>query len=161
MSVGRKKLSVCQDNVAAFSCCCKESNVIIMIPSYVTSKISLIVNSQNIVFHLCAIQRQRKDGTSSFAEDMCKQRTYNGQAYTAPLSSMLACRETPKYRERRMWGGLGGSPKLQISLIFDGRGVCGVFQENRSFIPTHQIFLILIEVVNAKRHHCVFPKIAH
>ena len=23
MSVGRKKLAVCQDNVAAFSCCCK------------------------------------------------------------------------------------------------------------------------------------------
>ena len=23
MSVGRKKLSVCQNNVAAFSCCCK------------------------------------------------------------------------------------------------------------------------------------------
>ena len=25
MSVGRKKLSVCQNNVAAFSCCCKTS----------------------------------------------------------------------------------------------------------------------------------------
>ena len=26
MNVGRKKLSVCQNNVAAFSCCCKEVN---------------------------------------------------------------------------------------------------------------------------------------
>ena len=27
MSVGRKKLSVCQNNVAAFSCCCKDDYI--------------------------------------------------------------------------------------------------------------------------------------